>query len=258
MTMAGRSEQCLKPFTEIAQDWREAHGYGTPDNKKDAQVSPDEKDSTIDQRAEVRLWAGFQKRRKMFLGVSVALALYSWGNVEIEKLAFFGASFTIQNEWTFKSLILTMWLLLGWRYWTYEKEVRAEEFQGGFYNIRREKLRGVLKPHLKGLLEEKVPPEYREVIDKQIEKGEFWLLRSTSWGKIKVTFKQGEEVEEEPDQCRPNEFILEIKRCRELIAHGKSWWDMAIMYRQVSDCIGPYLVALFAFIGLTIALFSPQ
>ncbi len=264
MVTSGQNERELAPFTEIAQHWQEKHGYRIPSNKKDAPVAPAEKDSTIDKRLEDRLWEGFQKERRLFLGVSVALILYLWGNVDIEKLALFGGSFVIQDEWTFKLLIIVIWVLLGWRYWTYEKEMVKEEFQGEFDNIRQEKLRQVLIPHLKGLLEEEVRPEIQKGIDpppesgfhpwpeedyeRSEEKEEFTLL-STSWGKSEFRARKQVAVGDHIP-FYDKELNLEIRRYRNLVAYVKSWMYLAMRYRHVSDYKGPYVVAIFVLIGL--------
>lgn len=219
---------------------------------------------SVDQRPEERLWEGFQKERRAFLGVSVALAFYLWGNVDIEKLAFFGGSFVMKDESTFEFLVLVMWGLLGWRYWTYEREVAKGEFQGEFDSTRQEKLRQVLIPQLRRDLEARARPEIQEGInppsgseihpwpredyENSEEREEFTLL-NTSWRKSEFRTRKQVTVGEHLS-LYDKEFNLEIRGYRALGAYVKSWIYMAMKYRHVSDCKGPYLIAGFAFVGL--------
>lgn len=266
MIIAGQNERRMPSVGEIIKGIQEERGLVEPsDIKEDAPVTPSKKDSAMGRRPEDRLWEGFQKERRVFLGVSVALTLYLWGDVEVEKLAFLGASFTIQDEWTFKFLILAMWVLLGWRYWTYEKEVAREEFQGEFDSIRQERLRQLLLPQLKRDLEAKARPEIQKGINPPPESGfrpwpkehyekseeiEEFVLQNTNWRKSEFKTRKQVKTMGEDVYLYNKEFLLEIRGYRNLRAHVKSWVYMAMKYRHFSDYKGPYFVAAFALIGL--------
>ena len=208
-----------------------------------------------DQVPEDRLWEGFQKERRAFLGASIALALYLWGDVEIEKLAFFGASFKIQDKSTFNLLILVMWAILWWRYWTYEGEVVREEFD----TIRQEKLKQTLIPRLEKDLESRVRPEIQDIKKSEklqlsgdlngVREDEKFVLQSSSWRKSE--FKGRKTVlTGEGSSLYDKEFTLPIRGCENLIAYGKSWIHAAMKYRHFSDYKGPYFVAVCTLIGL--------
>ena len=221
--------------------------------------------------ADDRLWEGFQRARRTFLGVSIALALYSWGNVTLERFSFLGGGFVIKDEWAFQLLILLIWATLGWRYWIYEKEVKDieilinpdEEYGRSFKEpvvgeTWRQELVREMTPQLEKNLEETVRPEIEEMKrseDPNIEsefsgaqEGEsFSILRATL---IKSEVKGRKWINGRTHVCYEKDVDLSVSGYENMRAYLKASLSIAATFRPFSDFKGPYLVATLALLGL--------
>ena len=221
-------------------------------------------------KADDRLWEGFQRARRTFLGVSIVLALYSWGNVTLERFSFLGGGFVIKDEWAFQFLVLLIWVALGWRYWIHEKEVSEEELavnedRAGikFFVVSqmwRQELLREITPRLEKDLEEIVRPEIEErkksedpIIRKEFSSGaareeaSFSVLKANL---IKSEIKGRKLVYGIHKNPYEKDVGLSISGYENMRAYLKASLSIAATFRPFSDFKGPYLVAALALLGL--------
>ena len=220
------------------------------------------------QEADDRLWDGFQKTRRIFLGVSIVLALYSWGDANVEKFSFLGGSFVVRDKETFQLLILLIWAVLGWRYWIYEKDVSKKEllWDGRRDSVKSDVVRQMwedelvreMTPRLKKDLEEIVRPEIEERkksedhnIQREFsgarEEESFTILRATL---IQSKIRGQKRINGRTHVCYEKDVDLSISGPDNMRAYLKASVSIVATFRPFSDFKGPYLVAALALLGL--------